>query len=204
MNTDFIKKRLSSTFSIPPSIRGDYDLNPNMQRYDALLTPAVVLVPLVVKEKTITILLTKRNKNLPHHPGQISFPGGRVDTSDKTPKETALREVKEEIGIDRGNIKVIGSLDAYETRTGFSVIPLVGFVYPPYQILPDPDEVAEVFEVPLSFCMNPDNHLQHQRRFKGELRRFYALTYNEYFIWGATAGMIVNLYDLLKLKKTMD
>ena len=175
-----------------------------MQRYDALLTPAVVLVPLVVKEKTITILLTKRNKDLPHHPGQISFPGGRVDTSDKTPKETALREVKEEIGIDRGNIKVIGSLDAYETRTGFSVIPLVGFVYPPYQILPDPHEVAEVFEVPLSFCMNPDNHLQHQRRFKGELRRFYALTYNKYFIWGATAGMIVNLYDLLKFKKTMD
>ena len=195
MDTNFILKQLSQNHSRRRSIRGDYDLNPDIQRPHIDLIPAAVLVPLVIRQNSITLLFTIRNKDLANHPGQVSFPGGQIDNSDETPEGTALREIKEEVGIDKKNIKVIGSLDYYETRTGFSVAPIVGFIYPPFTVEPNPREVAEVFEVPLSFLMNPENHVRHQKTFKGEIREFYAMPYNDYFIWGATAGMIVNLYN---------
>ncbi|MBT3910320.1 MAG: CoA pyrophosphatase [Rhodospirillaceae bacterium] len=161
------------------------------------LVPAAVLVPLVERPDGITTMLTQRTNHLAHHPGQISFPGGHVDPGDGTPEETALRETEEEVGVHRRHIEIIGRLDEYRVRTGFSVTPVVGLLTPPFEVTPEAYEVAEVFEVPLDFLMNPDNHELHSRDYKGNTRKFYAMPYDDYYIWGATAGMLVNLYDVL-------
>ena len=161
------------------------------------LVPAAVLVPLVERPNGITTMLTQRTNHLAHHPGQISFPGGHVDPGDGTPEETALRETEEEVGVHRRHIEIIGRLDEYRVRTGFSVTPVVGLLTPPFEVTPEAYEVAEVFEVPLDFLMNPDNHERHSRDYKGNTRKFYAMPYDDYYIWGATAGMLVNLYDVL-------
>ena len=161
------------------------------------LVPAAVLVPLVERNNGLTALLTQRTNHLAHHPGQISFPGGHVDPGDDSPEDTALRETEEEVGLHRRHINVLGQLDQYRVRTGFSVTPVVGLVTPPFNIKPDDFEVAEVFEVPLTFLMNPANHERHSRNFQGEKRHFYAMPYKGYYIWGATAGMLINLYQIL-------
>jgi len=176
--------------------RGDYQLNPGMSQSGDLV-PAAVLVPLVERPDGITTMLTQRTNHLAHHPGQISFPGGHVDPGDGTPEETALRETEEEVGVHRRHIEIIGRLDEYRVRTGFSVTPVVGLLTPPFEVTPEAYEVAEVFEVPLDFLMNPDNHERHSRDYKGNTRKFYAMPYDDYYIWGATAGMLVNLYDVL-------
>ena len=179
-------------------LAGDYDLNPSVEKRQPVLTPAAVLVPIVERAGGMTVLLTQRTDHLNDHPGQISFPGGRAEARDDGPVDTALRETEEEIGLDRRHVEVVGLLDVYETVTGFSVTPVVGLVAPGFTLTLDEFEVAEAFEVPLAFVLDPDNHERHSRVFKGAERHYYVLPYEEHHIWGATAGMLVNLYRRLQ------
>ncbi|HET7775682.1 MAG TPA: CoA pyrophosphatase [Azospira sp.] len=161
------------------------------------LTPAAVLFPIVLRESHPTVLLTQRTSHLRDHAGQVSFPGGRVEEADQSPIHTALRETEEEIGMAPDLIEVIGYLPEYLTSTGFRVTPVVGLVRPPFTLRPDPFEVAEVFEVPLAFLLDPANRQRHSREWRGRLRHYFAMPYGDYFIWGATAGMIVSLAERL-------
>jgi len=176
--------------------RGDHDLNPGM-RPPPDQRAAAVLVPVVVREEGPSLLLTKRSETLPVHKGQISFPGGRVEEDDRDVVHTALRETEEEIGLVPDRIRVIGRLDTYLTRTGFEVIPVVGLVTPPFDLTLDPIEVAEAFEVPLSFVLDHANHERHSRMWQNRERHFWVLPWKHYYIWGATAGMLVNLADVI-------
>ena len=160
--------------------------------------PAAVLVPLVARGQVPTVLLTRRTDHLHHHPGQISFPGGRVEDADTSPIDTALRETEEEIGLHRRHVELIGTLPDYLTGTGFRVTPVVGLVTPPFELTLDAFEVAEAFEVPLSHFLDPANHEQHSIVHEGRLRQFHAMPYQGYFIWGATAGIIMSLYRVLR------
>ncbi len=170
----------------------------NFAGQTAPMTAAAVLVPLVAREEGLTVLLTQRTAHLIHHGGQISFPGGRIENEDPDPEAAALRETEEEIGLPREKIDVIGRLDDYTTVTGFHIVPVVGLLHPPLHFNPDEFEVAEIFEVPLSFIMDPANHQRHSRLMpSGEKRWYYALPFEERYIWGATAGMLVNLYEVL-------
>ncbi|RJG08054.1 CoA pyrophosphatase [Noviherbaspirillum cavernae] len=161
--------------------------------------PAAVLMPIVVHSHGLSMLLTQRTAHLHDHAGQVSFPGGRVDQSDTSAIETALRETAEEVGLDRRHIEILGALPDYFTGTGFRVTPVVSIVRPPFDLSADPFEVAEIFEVPLSFLMNGMNH---QRRTiqlpTGGHRTFYAMPYERFFIWGATAAMLRNLFHFLR------
>ena len=154
-------------------------------------TPAAVLVPIVNRAEGLTMLLTQRSDTLPDHPGQISFPGGRQEPEDGSAAATALRESAEEIGLDESRVEILGEVGSYETVTGYSVIPVVGWVEPPFDVRPDPVEVAAVFEVPLSFVLNPDNFVQKQREVAGLVRHYFACPYGDRYIWGATAAMIL-------------
>ncbi len=164
---------------------------------------AAVLVPLVAREAGLTVLLTQRADHLNDHAGQISFPGGRREPFDRDATATALREAKEEIGLAGERVEVLGALPDYLTGTGFCVTPVVGLVHPPFTMQADTLEVAEIFEVPLAFLMNPANHQVRVFRWEGGERRFFAMPYPNgdagahYFIWGATAGMLRNLYRFL-------
>ena len=166
-------------------------------REERELLPAAVLVPLVDRREGLTVLLTQRTDHLHHHGGQISFPGGRVEAHDAGPVETALRETEEEIGLQRRHVEIIGFLDLYQTVTGFLITPVVSFVEPPFQLNPDPFEVAEVFEVPLNFILDVRNHERRSINFKGRERRFYVLPYEDRYIWGATAAMLVGFAQRL-------
>ena len=166
---------------------------------------ASVLVPLVLRND-LTVLLTQRTDHLTDHPGQISFPGGRVEPNDADAVATALREAQEEIGLDTSYVDVRGSLPTYTTGTGFIVTPVIGLVRPGFEVRVDPFEVAEVFEVPLAFLMSPANHLRHSVDVSGVQREFLSMPWQgfdpqgeprRYFIWGATAAMLRNLYRFL-------
>lgn len=199
MQIDTVIERLDGSFrdfGVRRSARGDHDLNPEMQP-DGDLREAAVLVPLVARPDGMTLLLTRRTDHLDHHPGQISFPGGRVEPDDASAEAAALREAEEEVGLDPALVRIVGRLDQYITRTSFSVVPIVGIVDPGYTTDPDTFEVAEVFEVPLAFLLDPGNHHREHRMHLGMRREFYAMPYGDYYIWGATAGMIKNLYDVL-------
>lgn len=163
------------------------------------LTPAAVLLPIVLRPAGQTVLLTQRTAHLRDHAGQISFPGGRVETEDLSPVHTALRETEEEIGLSRQHVEVLGYLPEYRTATGYRVTPVVGVVAPPFELSPDAQEVAEVFEVPLGFLLDPANHQRHSLHYRGALRHYFAMPYGDYFIWGATAGMIRSLCSRLGL-----
>lgn len=162
-----------------------------------VLTPASVLFPIVLRPGAPTVMFTQRTAHLRDHPGQISFPGGRAEPRDPSPAHTALRETQEEVGLLPAHIEVAGYLPEYRTGTGFSITPVVAVVTPPFELSPDPFEVAEVFEVPLAFLLDPANHQQHALHYRGKLRSYYAMRYDDYFIWGATAGMIMSLYHAL-------
>ncbi len=177
--------------------RGDHDLNPDFYDPDRLLTPAAVLVPIVAHDGDLTVLLTQRTEHLHDHAGQISFPGGRVDARDNDAEAAALREAGEEVGLDPGLVRVIGRIDTYVTRTGFEVTPVVGLVPPPLDLTLDTFEVAEAFEVPLAFFLEAGNRQRHSRVYQGRERQFFAYPYGERFIWGATAGMLSNLAEVL-------
>jgi 8-oxo-dGTP pyrophosphatase MutT (NUDIX family) len=174
----------------------DFDLNGPAAAVTRL-RPAAVLVPLVARDHGVTVLLTRRTDHLHHHAGQISFPGGRLEADDDGVVGAALREAEEEIGLRSRYVTPTGLLDDYETVTGFLVTPVVGLVTPGFQLVLDEFEVADAFEVPLDFLLDPENHQVHSRIRHGERRRYYVFEYGERYIWGATAGMIMNLYRRL-------
>ena len=197
---EFVASRLDPIASYDPArrqVNSDFDLNPAQNPGARTLTPAAVLVPLIEHEAGVTVLLTRRADTLRKHTGQIAFPGGRSDPGE-TPWETALREAREEVGLDAEHVEVAGLSSAYQTGTGYDITPVVGFVKPGFVLSPSPAEVAEVFETPFAFLMDPKNH---ERRFleqaSGLRRYFYAMPYEDRVIWGATAGMLRVLYERL-------
>jgi 8-oxo-dGTP pyrophosphatase MutT (NUDIX family) len=184
--------------SAPETGPSDYDLNPDLQaqlRAGPAPSPAAVLVPIVVRN-ALNVLLTQRTEHLPRHAGQIAFPGGRMEPGE-TPLATALREAREEVGLDPAFVEPLGYLDAYRTGTGYRIIPVVGFVHPGFTLALDEREVADAFEVPLEFLMDPRNHQTHSRTFAGSERRFYAMPFQQRYIWGATAGIMKNMHERL-------
>jgi 8-oxo-dGTP pyrophosphatase MutT (NUDIX family) len=178
----------------PPEVRAhdDYDLTPELRPTAFDGVKAAVLLPIVARKEP-TLLFTRRTETLARHSGQISFPGGRSESADLSPIETALRETLEETGIDAGFVTVAGYLDRYLTGTGFDIQPVVGVLAEGFALAPDPREVAHVFEVPLAFLLDPANRRRESRHIGGRERRFYAITYEEHEIWGATAAIIVDL-----------
>lgn len=163
------------------------------------LIAAAVLVPLVMRPEGLQVLLTQRTEHLHAHAGQIAFPGGRAEPEDDGPVGTALRETEEETGLERRYVDILGALPDYLTSTGFRVTPVVGLAVPDFKLAHDPFEVADVFEVPLEFLMNPANHRLHTATLvDGIPRRYYSIPFGERFIWGATAGMLRNLYHMLR------
>ena len=177
---------MSPTFS-------DYDLS-GERPVAPLLKAAAVLVPLVMRGDDLNVILTRRSHHLPTHAGQIAFPGGLCEDSDADVGATALREAHEEIGLDPAYVTLVGVSDAYETVTGFAVTPVVGVVDSAATFTPDPREVDEIFEVPLAFLMDTANHEPQAREYNGVARRFYAMPYGDYYVWGATAGIVRALY----------
>lgn len=192
---------LRERFANPPQWEPEKFDERAMRKLTDNPTPASVLMPLVARGDGLTLLLTQRTAHLNDHAGQISLPGGRVDEADTSIVETALRETEEEVGLHRRHIEVLGTLPDYFTGTGYRVTPVVSLVRPPFDLRADPFEVAEIFEVPLAFLMNGVNH---QRRMielpdGGGQRMFYAMPYERFFIWGATAGMLRNLFHFLRV-----
>ncbi|MEZ5773971.1 MAG: CoA pyrophosphatase [Hyphomicrobiaceae bacterium] len=183
--------------------RGDHDLNPTSYPgfgeppVTAQLRPAAVLVPIIERPAGLTVLLTRRTDHLPSHPGQVAFPGGKIEPGDRTPLETALRESEEEIGLEREFVEPLGYLDCYQTGTGYRVVPVVAIIRHGFTLRLDPSEVADAFEVPLAFLMDPVNHERHEREWRGRIRSYYVMPFEHRQIWGATAGMIRNLYERL-------
>jgi 8-oxo-dGTP pyrophosphatase MutT (NUDIX family) len=163
---------------------------------DQAATPAAVLVPVVLHAE-LTLLFTQRTAHLKSHAGQVSFPGGRAEPGDPSAEFTALREAEEEIGLPARSVEVLARLPDYRTRTGFRVTPVVGLVRPPLALAPDPREVDEVFEVPLAFLLDPANQQRRTREFQGASVGYYVFEYQRRVIWGATAGMLVNLNKML-------
>jgi 8-oxo-dGTP pyrophosphatase MutT (NUDIX family) len=155
-----------------------------------------VLVPIVARE-TLTVLLTRRAAHLSAHAGQIAFPGGKIDAADRDARAAALREAAEEIGLDARYIRPLGFLDTYRTGTGFQIDPLVALVVPEFTLTSDPSEVAETFEVPLDYLMDPTNHHMHTKLWQNVERRYYAMPFENYYIWGATAGILKNMHERL-------
>lgn len=185
-----------------PRLRGDHDLNPPDANVwvepeeRPSLRAAAVLVPVIEHAHGPHVLLTRRADHLGTHSGQVAFPGGKIDPGE-TAAEAALREAEEEVGLARAHVSVAGYLDAYETGTGFRILPVVAFVTPGFSLTISPHEVAEAFEVPLDFLMDPGNHQRHSAVWRGKRREYYAMPYNGHYIWGATAGMLKNMYDRL-------
>jgi len=206
LTRDFVQSRFAeqvplgrrgSNLAATYGSRGDHLLTAGALPPSDGLTGAAVLVPLVDHPSGLTVLLTQRTAHLADHGGQISFPGGRIEPTDEHPVAAALREAEEEVGLPASHVEVVGRLDTYVTGTGFEVIPVVAFVRVPYPLRPDPSEVAEVFEVPLDFLVDPANLQRGSREWRGTTRFFFALPYETRYIWGATAGMLVNLAEVL-------
>ena len=180
----------------PPST-SDFDLSPAARPDQVELTPAAVLIGLIEREAGYSVLLTRRVDTLRRHAGQIAFPGGRCDPGE-TPWAAALREAHEEVGLDPQYVTLAGLSSPYQTGTGYRIVPVVGFIRPGFTLAANPDEVADIFETPFGFLMDPANHEEHEREAPtGEKRRFYAMTHEDRFIWGATAGMLRALYQRL-------
>ena len=176
---------------------GDHALDPGFAgtaEAMAALRLAAVLIPVVAHRGEATVLLTQRTEELPAHAGQIAFPGGKIEDDDATPLSAALREAHEEVGLAPGHVEPIGYLRPYHTRTGFHIVPVVAMVRPGFTLTLDRREVADAFEVPLSFLMNPENHRRHSRVLRGARRYFFAMPYENRYIWGVTAGIIRELY----------
>ncbi|HEY9538706.1 MAG TPA: CoA pyrophosphatase, partial [Kiloniellaceae bacterium] len=188
--------------SAPARPRGDHDLNPDLDPDlydpDRPLRDAAVLVPIIDRPAGLTVLLTRRSPHLPDHAGQISFPGGGIDPCDSDAESCALREAEEEIGLAHRHVTLIGRLDTYIVRTGFIVVPVVGLLRPPFELRAEASEVDEIFEVPLAHFLAPASRLLHSRMFRGAERFFYAYPYGDYYIWGATAGILSNLCEVLR------
>jgi 8-oxo-dGTP pyrophosphatase MutT (NUDIX family) len=194
LTQDWIVERLSR--ALAPAHDEDFVLYRHPPEKQPI--PAAVLVPLVNQPHGLTVMLTQRTAHLYDHAGQISFPGGRVDPGDVNRVATALREAEEETGLPRDSVAIIGTLPEFDIQTGFRVTPVVGWIEPPIALAPDPFEVAEVFEVPLAFLLNPAHHRRHSDVVNGRQRNYYSMPYEGRNIWGATAGMLYSLYRALK------
>jgi len=201
-----VRARLS--FDVPPGLidpniipeTGDpgTDRMLEIMAREAPVRPAAVLIP-VVDHPEPTVLLTQRSAQLKEHSGQVAFPGGKIDATDKSPLDAALREAEEEVGLDRSFVDPIGYLDVYGTGFGFRILPTVARVRPGFTLTINHSEVDDAFEVPLSFLMNPANHQVHSKEFRGMERSYYAMPFAERFIWGATAGILRVLYERIYL-----
>jgi 8-oxo-dGTP pyrophosphatase MutT (NUDIX family) len=185
-----MRRRFSEGFVAPP-------VNESGVVADTDLIPAAVLVPVVVRDTGATLLLTQRTAHLRDHAGQVSFPGGRSEDSDASPEATALREAEEEVGLVSSQIEILGRLPEYRTGTGFVITPVVGLVTPPLNLKLDDFEVAEAFEPPLEFLLDSANHQRHTIEIRGAMREYWAMPWQGYYIWGATAGMLVSLHRML-------
>ena len=200
----FARARATRTLDVPAGltdgtilpVRGDHDLDPMAAAIAAVrpIRPAAVLVPVVARDEPM-VLLTQRTAHLKDHAGQISFPGGKIDATDASPMAAALREADEEIGLAAERIEPIGYLDLYLTTFGFRIMPLVARVAPDFVLTLNRNEVDDAFEVPLAFLMSPENHQRKSRDWNGLTRHFYEMPFGERYIWGATAGILRNLYE---------
>jgi len=200
----FSRARERLTLDVPPGLtdptvtptRGDHDADPVMQKIAQVrpIRPAAVLVG-VVDHPEPAVLLTQRAQHLPDHPGQGSFPGGKIDKSDAHPLDSALREAEEEIGLDRKFVEPLGYLDLYMTTLGYRIVPVIARVQPGFALKLNMSEVDNAFEVPLAFLMDQNNVQRHSRDWQGITRQYYAITFGERYIWGVTAGILRNLYD---------
>ena len=200
----FDRARARLNLEVPPALsdpaatgaRGDLDLNPDLWRKAGVKAtkPAAVLVPIIDRAEP-TVLLTLRTAELASHAGQVAFPGGKIDADDESPLAAALREAEEETGLAPGFIEPIGYLDLYLTFSGFRILPTVARVKPEFTLTLNPSEVSEAFEVPLEFLMTPDNHQRKKRDWNGLERDYYAMPYENRYIWGITAGILRNLYE---------
>jgi 8-oxo-dGTP pyrophosphatase MutT (NUDIX family) len=200
----FLQRAATRLRPVPPgrdealaNPRGDHDLQEERIELPADPKEAAVLVPIVQREAGASVLFTERATGLRQHSGQIAFPGGRVDPEDGTVLAAACREAEEEIGLERRFIEPLGYLDAYLSSTQYLVVPVVGLVSPGHTLRLNPSEVADTFEVPLEFLMDPAHHELHSREWKGRLRRYYAIPYGDRYIWGVTAGIVRNLYETI-------
>ena len=188
--------QLIETVTRPAGDSSDFDLNPRIERpAKAALRPAAVLIPLWVRPQGLQLILTKRASHLKHHPGQIAFPGGKVDATDADAFAAALREAHEEIGLPPKLVQVLGALSPHETVTGFSIQPVLGLIRDDYVPVAQPEEVDEIFAVPLSHVMRPENYNIEGRMWMGQMRRYYAVPYGPYYIWGATARILRGLAE---------
>jgi 8-oxo-dGTP pyrophosphatase MutT (NUDIX family) len=200
----FDRARARLRLEVPPALidpmahgaRGDLDLNPTMWERAGVIAnkPAAVLIPIIDRSEPM-VLLTLRTQDLANHAGQVAFPGGKIDPVDDSPVAAALREAKEEIGLLPTLVEPLGYLDLYLTFTGFRVLPTVARVKPDFTLALNPREVTETFEVPLAFLMTPANHQRKSRDWKGITREFYAIPFENHYIWGITAGIVRNLYE---------
>ena len=193
MTLDELRRRFAGAAAPAGTIYGDEGTRQDGET----LTPASVLIPIVARGAAdaadLTVIFTQRAAHLKDHSGQVSFPGGRVAAGDRSPEATALRESREEIGLDSAQVEVLGRLGEYHTRTGYRITPVVGIVTPPFELRADANEVEDIFEVPLAFLLDPANHQRQSREWQGELRWFFTMHHGNRTIWGATAGMLVNL-----------
>jgi len=200
----FVRVRTRLTLETPAGLtdasvipqRGDHDVDPVMEKIAAVrpIRPAAVLVP-VVDHGEPTVLLTQRAQHLPDHPGQVSFPGGKIEKSDRDPMHSAMREAVEEIGLDGAHVEPLGYLDLYMTTLGYRIVPVIARVKPGFTLTLNAAEVDDTFEVPLAYVMDLANMQRHSRDWNGMTRHYYAITFGERYIWGVTAGILRNLYD---------
>jgi 8-oxo-dGTP pyrophosphatase MutT (NUDIX family) len=201
----FARVRARLTLDVPAALtdaalipkRGDHDAEPVMQRMAEVrpIRPAAVLVPVVDHANEPTVLLTQRAQHLPDHAGQVSFPGGKIDKTDASPLDSALREAEEEIGLDRSFVTPLGYLDLYLTTLGYRIVPVVARVKPGFALTLNESEVDASFEVPLAYLMDQNNVQRHAREWQGMTRHYYAINFGERYIWGATAGILRNLHE---------
>jgi len=192
------RERIAERLARPAPPPDPHDLHVIALAEGARVTEAAVLVPLVNRAGRLQVLFTQRTPHLEDHASQISFPGGRVEAADTGREETALRETEEEIGLPRARVTLLGKLPDYEIPSGFRIVPVVGWIEPPFTLRPDPFEVAEVFEAPLEHFLDPASYQRREYRLRGRHRHYMAVPYAGRYIWGATAGMLYNLCRMLR------